>query len=715
MANLDALLAPGSIAIIGASPDATIIRGKIQHVLQARGFPGPIYPISRSHPEVQGVRAWPAIGTVPGPVDLAIIIIPAAGVPQAMEECGQAGVRAAYIISSGFAEEAGAAGAALQDQVRMIAHRYDMATCGPNAEGFFNVSANVVATFSPAVENFAQTMAPATTKGRRISVLAQSGGVGFSFYHRGRPRQLRFEHVISTGNEAVLDSFAIIEHLIDTGGTDIILAYIEGVKDPATFRRAAAKAADRGIPIIVAKMGRSEAGRRAAASHTAALAGADTTYAALFRRYGIIRATDMDEMLDIAAGFAFCPMPHGRRIGIMSGSGGAGVWMADMLAMQGLEVPPLDAETRATCEALMPSFGSAANPVDLTAGAIGKVGYAHVVDILQRSPVVDAVVIVGSVASAKRLREDQPVLAQVAMHPDKPVLFCAYTAAAPEAVDVAAEVGVPVFTSMPGCARALRAMADHRRFLEAWKARVPDAAPRPDPAVRALLRQAGRVLPEHAAKALLAVAGLPKPVEALVTDAEAAVAAATDIGFPVALKIQSADIPHKTEIGGVVLKLGSAEAVRAAFGTIMDRAQAAHPGATVDGVLVQRMAPPGLEVILGISRDAAFGPMLMVGLGGIHVEVLRDVAFAPAPLTEADAHALLAEFQGAKLLEGVRGAPPADVPALVALMVTLGRFAADHADDIEEIDLNPVLVHPAGAGVSVVDALIIRRMQHDMA
>jgi acyl-CoA synthetase (NDP forming) len=652
---------------------------------------------------------------VPGPVDLAFIIIPAAGVPQAMEDCGRAGVQAAYIISSGFAEEAGDAGAALQDQVQAIARRHDMAVCGPNAEGFFNLAAQVVATFSPAVENFAQTMAPDTAKGKRISVLAQSGGVGFSFYHRGRPRQLRFEHVISTGNEATLDSFAIAEHLIDTGGTDIILAYIEGVKDPETFRRAAAKAADRGIPIIIAKMGRSEAGRRAAASHTAALAGADTTYAALFRRYGIIRATDMDEMLDIAAGFAFCPMPQGLRVGIMSGSGGAGVWMADMLAMQGLEVPPLDAATRATCEALMPSFGSAANPVDLTAGAIGKVGYAHVVDILQRSPVLDAVVIVGSVASAKRLREDQPVLAQVAMHPDKPVLFCAYTAAAQEAVDVAAEVGVPVFTSMPGCARVLRAMADHRRFLDAWRTRAPDPAPRPDPAVRAALRRAGRVLPEHAAKAVLAAAGMARPAEALAADAEAAAAAATRIGFPVALKIQSADIPHKTEMGGVMLKLGSAEAVRAAFGAIMDRARTAHPGAAVDGMLVQRMAPPGLEVILGVSRDAAFGPMLMVGLGGIHVEVLRDVAFAPVPLMEVDARTLLAGLQGAKLLEGVRGAPPADVPELVALMVALGRFAADHADDIEEIDLNPVLVHPAGEGLSVVDALIIRRMQHDTA
>jgi len=710
MPNLDALLAPRTIAIIGASPDATIIRGKIQHVLQARGFPGRIYPISRSHAEVQGLRAWPVITAVPEPVDLAIIVIPAAGVPAALEECGRAGAKAAYIISSGFAEEAGDTGAALQQAIREIACRYDMAVCGPNAEGFFNAPAGVVATFSPAVEDFARPMAPDTTKGRRIAVVAQSGGVGFSFFHRGRPRQLRIDQVISTGNEAALDAFRLVEYLIDTDRTDIVLMYLEGVKEPETFRRVAAKAADRGKPLIVAKMGRSEVGRRAAASHTAALAGADSTYEALFRRYGIIRADDMDQMLDIAAGFAFCPLPQGGRVGVMSGSGGAAVWMADTLAVQGLELPTLDHATRTEIEALMPSFGSAGNPVDMTAGAIGKVGYARVVEMLQRSPVLDAIVIVGSVANAHRLKADREVLARTAAHPEKPVLFCAYTLAAQEAVDVAAEAGVPVFTSMPNCARALRAMADYRAFQERWRHRAPEAAPRPDPAVHQALQQAGPVLCEYEAKALLAAYGVPRPPETLAADAEAAVAAAARIGFPVALKIQSPDIPHKTEMGGVVLNLGSEEEVRHACREILDRGRSAHPQAGIRGVLVQKMAPRGQEVILGIHRDRDFGPMLMVGLGGIHVEVLRDVAFAPVPLSEAEACALLAGLRGAPLLQGVRGAPPADVAALAALMVRLGRFAADFADSVEEIDLNPVLLHPQGQGLTVVDALLVRRM-----
>jgi acyl-CoA synthetase (NDP forming) len=381
-----------------------------------------------------------------------------------------------------------------------------------------------------------------------------------------------------------------------------------------------------------------------------------------------------------------------------------------MPSLAGLEVPRLDDATRGACEALMPSYGSAANPVDLTAGAIGKVGYAHVVDILQRSPVLDSVVIVGSVASPKRLTEDKPVLAQVAAHPEKPVLFCAYTAAAQAAVDVAAEVGVPVFTSMPGCARAIRAMADYRRFREAWAARGPDPAPAPKPGVlSALGRAAGRVLSEHESKAVLEAAGIARAAEALATDADAAAEAAARIGFPVALKIQSPDIPHKTEMGGVALNLADAPAVREAFRAMTDRARTAHPGARVQGALVARMAPRGTEVILGIHRDPQFGPMLMAGLGGIHGEVLRDVAFAPVPVTAEEARALLASLKGAALLGGVRGAPPADLEALAGLMVALSRFAADHADAVEEVDLNPVLVHPAGQGLTVVDALIVTR------
>ncbi len=711
MPDLKALLAPRSIAIVGASPNPAIIRGKVQHVLHARGYPGRVYPISRSHAEVQGAKAYPRIADVPEAVDLAIIIIPAAAVPEALEECGRAGAKAAYIISSGFAEESGGGGSGLQEAVRAIAEKYDMAVCGPNAEGFFNAPASVVATFSPAVEDFAQPLAPETEKGKRLAVVAQSGGLGFAYYHRGRPKQLRFGQVISTGNEAALECFDFVEHLLDADEADIFLLYLEAVRDAETFRRTAAKAASRGKPILVAKMGRSEAGQRAAASHTAALAGSDSAYDAMFRHYGIVRADDIDSMIDMAAGFAFCPLPRGRRVAIMSGSGGAGVWMADTLSSYGLEVPQLDPATRAEIERLIPSYGASANPVDLTAQAIREVGYARVVEILQRSPLVDAVVVVGSLANATTLKKDAEALARVVANPDKPVLFCAYTLASGEAVQAAAQLGLPVFTSMPNCARAIRAMADYAAFRERWQDRSgADTGESPAGAAQRLAA-AGPVLCEYEAKEILAAYGVPRPAEALAGDADAAAAAAARIGFPVALKIQSPEITHKTEIGGVVLGLTSEAAVHAAYEAILRRARDASPDAEIRGVLVQQMAPKGVEVILGVHRDRDFGPMLMVGLGGIHVEVFKDVAFAPAPVTPEEARRLLDGLRGAKLLHGVRGAPPADIDALVRLVVALGRFAADFADDIEEVDLNPVLVHPAGEGATVVDALIVKRRQ----
>lgn len=709
MPDLDALLAPRSIAIIGASPDTGIIRGKLQQVMQARGYPGQLYPVSRSHADVQGRKAYASIADIPDRVDLAIIVVPANVVPAALEECGRNGVKAAYIISSGFAEEAGSAGAALQDTVRDLARRYDMAVCGPNAEGFVNAPADIVATFSSTVCDYATPMLPKVTNGRRIGVIAQSGGIGFAFFHRGRPRELRFDFTISTGNEAALDSFAFVEHLVESDKADIVLMYLEAVKDTPRFLAAAAKAADRGKPLIVAKMGRSEVGQRAAASHTASLAGADSAYDALFRRYGIIRADDMDAMLDMAAAFSFCPLPSGPRVAVMSGSGGAGVWMADTLAVHGLELPPLDAATRAEIEALIPSFGSAGNPVDLTAAAIHKVGYAPIVEILQRSPAIDAVVVAGSLPNTHRLQSEREIFKRAAAHPEKPLLFCAYTAAPQEAVALGAEMGMPIFGNMSNCARALRAMVEYGRFQERWYRRDTDPAVPPEPALRDRLRGMGRVLCEYEAKDLLAGHGVANASEVLASDAEAAARAAAELGFPVALKIQSPDLPHKTEIGGVALDLRTPESVRAAFGEIIGRARAAAPRADLRGVLVQRMAPRGQEIILGVNRDPTFGPMLMVGLGGIHVEVLGDVAFAPAPVTEAEARSLLAGLRGARLLEGVRGAPPADTDALVGLMVQVSRFASGLADEIEEIDLNPVLVHPAGQGLTVVDALILQR------
>jgi acyl-CoA synthetase (NDP forming) len=711
MPDLRPLLWPRSIALIGASDNKEIIRGRLLHIMLLRGFPGKIFPVTPSRAEVQGLKAYPSVAALPEPVDLAIVVIPASSVIEVLEECGARGIRAAIIISSGFGEERGEAAQARQDALRRIAARHDMAICGPNCEGLVNALVPMAATFSPSLENQEYRLVPEVTPGRPISVIAQSGALSFSYLNRGAPRQLRFTYLISSGNEATLEGLDYVDYMLDEGRSDIFLMYMEAVRSAETFRRVAAKAAGLGKPIIVGKVGRSEASRRAAASHTGALAGSDSAYDAMFRRYGIVRSDDIDQMIDTAAAFAFNPLPRGRRVVVLSASGGGAAWMADMLAAHGLELPELDAETRAVIDPLLPSFASSQNPVDLTAQATREVGYARVIEILQRSPVADMVVVVGSLATETLLRRDIEALARVAKGSAVPIAFCAYTNASQAAITLLAGAGIPAYTNMSNCAAALRALADYAEF-QARRHRRVEPEPTPPATIaetRRRLAASGRVLCEHEAKEILAAYGVPRPREEMVASAAAASAAAARIGHPVALKVQSPDIPHKTEAGAVALGLATAAKVRQAYRRILGSARAAHPNADVRGVLVQAMAAKGVEVIVGITRDETFGPMLMVGLGGIHVEVLRDVAFAPVPLAREDARDLLGRLRGAPLLDGVRGAPPSDVDALVDLLVAVSRFAADHADSIAEIDLNPVIVHPRGEGVSVVDALIVRR------
>jgi acyl-CoA synthetase (NDP forming) len=711
MPDLKPLFSPDSVAIVGASADTHTLRGRTTQFLIEHGYPGHIYPVTRSHPEVFGLRSYSTIAELPEAPDLAVVIVPAAYVVQTLEECGRKGVRAAVVISSGFAEERGEAAQARDRALRQVIERSGIVVCGPNSEGIVNPLKPLVATFSPVFHDPGQSLFPLSGKSRAIAVSCQSGALTFAFLSRGRPRQLRFTYQASAGNQTCLEAHDYIEWLIDAGGADVFLAYLEGIRDPARFRAVADKAASAGKPLILAKVGRSEAGRRAAASHTGALAHAGAVDDAIFRHHGIMRGEDLDHMLDIAAAFAFCKLPRGNRVAVITGSGGSAVWMSDILSAHRLELPVLEEELQQRLMALLPSYASAQNPVDGTAQAIHEVGYAKLVEIVRESKRIDTILLIGSLANEATAKTRAEELAEVTGATEQPILLSTYTTATEGAMAAFAEAGIPCYTSMPSCARAIRALVDYAAFQD--RLRRPKAAPTTPSAVgdavgRALAA-AGPVLTEVEAKALLALYGVPRPPEALVTSAEEAGAAVARLGGPVALKVQSPDITHKTEAGAVALGLIGEAAVRDAYRRVLANAKAAHPAAAIHCVLVQAMAPPGREIILGVTRDPTFGPMLMVGLGGIHVEVLRDVAFAPVPIGPDEALALLRELKGAALLDSVRGAPPADRAALAELMATLSRFAADHAEMIEEIDLNPVIVHPQGQGLTVVDALIVKR------
>jgi acyl-CoA synthetase (NDP forming) len=467
--DIGKLLWPRSVALIGASSDTSALRGRILEIMQCHAFAGPIYPVSRSEKVVQGLAAYRSVDALPAPADLAVLIIPAKYVPQELERCGAAGIRAATILSSGFAEEPGEAGAALQEQVRAIAQRYDMAVSGPNAEGFANTAAALCPTFSPVMDTGAIALIPPESDRRgQVAAISQSGGMGFALFDHGRPKNLSFRYIVTTGNEACLETFDFVEYMLDEGRTDVFLLLLEDIKNLATFERVAGKALQAGKPLIACKLGQSDAGSRAVSAHTGALAGSHADYRAMFERYGVMEGRDLIEMVDIASGFlAFgSRLPAGRRVGIATSSGGAGAWVADACVAAGLEVPKLDAETRALIDRHLPSYGTSQNPVDLTAQAVHAHGYAQFARLVAASPAVDGVIMVVTGRYPRLLERDRDALARLAQESAKPILIWSYTQPAQACVELLASAGYPLFTHVHHCARAMRLMADYRAARE---------------------------------------------------------------------------------------------------------------------------------------------------------------------------------------------------------------------------------------------------------
>lgn len=712
MADLSAFLSPKTVAVIGASPDTTSLRGRIMKVLLCHDFKGKVFPISRSHPEIMGLKAFPTISDVPEQVDLAVLIIPAIYVADTLEECAKHRVKSALILSSGFAEDSSEDGDLLQKKLLDISKRTNMVISGPNSEGYANMALKLCPTFSPAVDGENIELMPSWPAKKRIAVIAQSGGMGFSFYDRGRPKNLPFSYVITTGNEACLESLDIVEYLIDSDEADIFLMFMEDVKTPSKLSYVAEKALSVGKPIIVTKIGHSDAGIRAAASHTASLAGSYQIYKSIFERYGIIEGSDIEEIVDIAAGFVYFGdrPPSGKRVGIFTASGGGGGWMADSCASNGLEVPILDNTTRANIDQYLPSYGTSQNPVDGTAGVINQIGYARISEMIAEASNVDTVVTIASTRVSHKLVSEKEKLLEVSRTTNKPIMFWSYTLPHQESAQVLAETGFPLFTDLRNCSKTIATMHDYTvyrdEFLEKRNVLSNDRQ-YPNELLN-LIKNAPENIVEYKAMSILFEAGIKTQKSILVQSEDEAILATKTIGKAVALKVQSPDIPHKSQAGGVVLNIDSHTDVGQQFKSMQSTISQNFPKAIIDGFLIQEMSEPGLEIILGINNREGFGPILMVGFGGIHVEKTRDVAFAPVPLGEDDCNQLLKKLKGSVLLD----ADKYDVPALIDLMTSLSNFAESTDDHIGEIDLNPVLVHSKGQGVTVIDALMFKHQQH---
>jgi acetate---CoA ligase (ADP-forming) len=699
-AGLDRFLSPHSVAIIGASPEAHRIRGALFHLLRKNGFPGAIYPINPSYQEIGGLPCYPTVTAIGAPVDLALVAIPAAAVLEALEACATAGVKYAIIISSGFAED-GIAPSDLQDRIAALARRTGMRICGPNAEGFHNDVDRVTATFSPATDRDAATgIAPVLP--RRIGIVAQSGGMGFALYNRGSAMGLSFSIIATTGNEADLTAADFLDHLACREDTAGILLFLETIRDPVTFMSAATAARDAGKPMVAIKVGRSAVGKAAASSHTASMAGWDVAYDAMFRLCGVTVARDIDEALAFTAAMLTNPPARGPRVVVVTVSGGAGALAADAMSSVGLEMPELSAATQSQIRTFIPTYGATRNPVDLTAGGAQGGGLLRTIELLSRDDEVDQIVVAVSLSNSTRVSFDTDGLRTLLQEQRKPILFYSYTLPSAFARMRLIEAGAPIYSSLDALAGAARALAAQgERQMP-----VPQALPLSEK-VAARLAPASGALAEHEAKALLSAAGIGVPVGLLVRDEQELDSIAARLGYPLAVKIQSADILHKTEAKGVRLGVGDIKALRDAYRGVRTAAEQYDAKARIDGVLIERMAERGVEMIVGIIRDPTFGPVVMVGAGGVTAELFKDTSYRLAPVDESEAVVMLRDLRSAPLLQGFRGAPKADVQALALLISRLSWFAYAARDRILELELNPVIVHADGRGCSIADALIV--------
>lgn len=683
---------PRSFAVLGASDDPSRIGGR-PLAYTAQRFDGPIYPVNPKRDTVQGLRAYPSVGDIDGDVDFALIALPAALVEGAVRDCAAKGVRCALIFSSGFAE-VGGDGVAMQARLSAIAAETGIRILGPNCLGLFDAEHGFFPTFTSTLEQ-------GLPEPGHVGIVCQSGAYGSHIYMLNRMRGIGVGRFLTTGNESDIAVAEGIHALAEDPATGCILAYAEGVGDGPAFRHALETARRNQTPVAIMKVGRSEIGAAAAASHTASLAGEDAIFDAILRQHGAYRARGTEELIDIAYATRRRIYPAGRKLGIVTISGGAGVLMADAAEDHGLDVTPMPEDAQRRLKAALP-FASPVNPIDITAQAFNDMGLVRTnMDLMLGEGGYDSVIafftsVAGSRSNAGPLRE--ALVQSVEGHEE--TLIALSILAPPEIVADYEADGFAVFEDPT---RAIAAIAALTRFGESFgrpasDIGTDDADPLPP-----------GPMSETAAKEILSRAGLPILAERLAAHPDAAAEAAEALGFPVVLKIVSPQIAHKTEIGGVVLDLGSADAVRAAARGILDRAGDAHPDATIDGLLVAPMAGDGIEVILGIQRDPVFGPVVMFGLGGIFAEVLRDVTFRAAPFDVAEARRMIDEIAGRDVLDGVRGRPGGDIDALAETLAALSRFAAAHGDDLETCDINPFLLRPPGRGGVALDAVLIGR------
>ncbi len=704
VASLHPLFRPRALAVIGASRNPERIGAQILSAVLAGPFAGPVYPINLHAEELQGRRVYPSIASVPEPVDLAVLAVPPAEVLSVVDACGAAGVRALVVITSGFAE-VGTAGRALQEELVQKVRDYGMRMVGPNCFGVVNTD--------PAVRlnaTFTSDFPPAG----RVAMSSQSGALGLALLGAARRLQVGISSFVSIGNKADVSGNDLLQYWEEDPASDVVVLYLESFGNPRRFARIARRVG-RTKPIVAVKAGRSQAGRRAAGSHTAALAAPDTAVEALFQQTGVIRANTLEEMFALASTLSNQPLPPGRRVAVLTNAGGPGILCADACEAACLIVPELSDSTKARLAGFAPAAAALKNPVDLIASATPD-HYRQAIETLLAAPEIDALIIL---FVSVRPSMTQPIAegiqegirrARAAGNLHKPIVIVWMAEGDRDRQFQLSTETIPTFALPENPATVLGKASAYAEWRHRPLGQIPlfedlDLSRIRETVAGALSNRGPGWLTSEDASSILTDLGLPTQRGGVARTEDEAVAIAEKVGFPVAVKLVSRELVHKTEVGGVHLSLSSQDDVRRAYRAIRQRLQEMDKLEALEGVLVQPMIEQGVEVMVGMTADPLFGPLLAFGLGGIHVEILQDVRFRVTPLTDRDARDMIREIKGFRLLEGYRGHPPADIAALEDVLLRISRLV-EEIPEIQELDLNPIFALPPGQGCRIVDARI---------
>lgn len=702
-ASLLPFFQPKSVAVVGASRNPSSIGYKILSAIVQNGFQGAVYPVNPSAKVVYSIRAYPSMRDLPENVDLAVLSVPVDKIMDVVDDCAASGVRALVVITAGFAE-LGDAGRQMQKKLADKVRGYGMRMVGPNCMGLINTAPNVRLNAS-----FSMVYPPHG----RVAMSSQSGALGLAVLEFTKQRKLGLSTFVSVGNKADVSGNDLLQYWEEDRDTDVILLYLESFGNPRRFARIARRVS-RSKPIIAVKSGRTTAGGRAAGSHTAALAASDVAVDALFHQTGVIRANTLEEMFDLAAAFGSQPLPAGKRVGILTNAGGPGILCADVCEANQLEIPELSEQTRNLLKNFLPPAASLVNPVDMIASAPPE-DYQRAIQILLESNEIDSLIVIyipvvmDTSAIFQRIAGGVQA-ARKTTGAGKPVYACLMSEEGSRSQIKTPDETIPTFLFPESSAYVLGRVSGYAEWRRKTPGMLPDLE-RIDPArAREICRNAisergsGWLTPNEN-QSLLKAMELPLPAQEFAASADLAVELARKIGFPVAMKLVSQTLIHKTETGGVVLNIQDEKGVRNAFEGIQSRLRKKGSLKQMDGVLIQEMISDGTEVMIGVAQDPSFGPLIGFGLGGIHVEILKDITFRITPLTDSDASEMVRSIKGYRLLEGYRDRAPADIKALENALLKISRLV-EEVPEISELDLNPIFALPPGKGCRIADARI---------